>query len=525
MKYMKTKYFLTLMAVLLQSLMFTQGIINNGASLVFKGAGILYIDGNASANYRSLGNGIIYPSAASRFFLEGDWINNSANTGLNSDSGTVLLCGSNQVIRGSTSTYFYNLTLQGSGVKTQTINTYVGGKNATNGVLSLNSLAYNLNSNTLTVTNPNGSAITNSGGYIISETNLPTNPSCITWNMGVGIGTHMFPFGTLGGIQIPFYFDKTSVNASNISVATRATVSSDNLPWSSPVNSMYSPVIGGDASIPSVIDRWWDITATGTTTGNAVFSYLGSENTLSSSYNLGTLGAQNWNGAWAPPIGSTNAVLTGVGTVSASNISLLANSSPSMPWILSSHNSLLPIELIDFSINCFENDKIIANWRTAYEKNVSHFEVLNSDDAINFIKVGEVIANGNSNSVKNYSNIIDSKNNKGIYYILKVIDQDLTTTFSDIITLNKECVPDEENISMFYSPNNEIIIDAVSKINTYYKIEVLDAQGRVVYENSLAVGLGINKFTLSPQFVQGIYVLNLTFSDNKSINKKISVLY
>src|ERR1044071_1228835 len=139
---------------------FSQGILNNGARIVTSGAAQVYIDGNGNGDYTSQAGGRIDPSAGMIWTMEGDWKNNSANTGFGNDAGTVVLNDAAQTIGGTNSTTFYNLTLSGTGTKTQLINTFVGGVTTRTGVLSVGARIYNLNSFTLTVTNPAIAAVT-----------------------------------------------------------------------------------------------------------------------------------------------------------------------------------------------------------------------------------------------------------------------------------------------------------------------------------------------------------------------------
>jgi hypothetical protein len=518
------KVLFTYISLLFSIIVFSQGVINNGAQIVFAGAGQIYISGGASGGYLSQAGGIIQPSAAGIITMEGNWTNNSANTGFGSDNGTVVFNGAAQSINGTNSTTFYNLTLQGSGTKSQNLNTSVGGVITTNGILSLGTRPYNLNSFTLTMTNPAIGGITNSSGYIISETNLAANPSVLKWNMGVTTGAHVYPFGTVGGLQIPFTFNKTTAGASNISVSTRPTAASDNLPWSTPVTHMYSPIIGGNGSIPVVIDRWWDILATSAVSANAIFSYLGTENTLSVPYNTGNLGAQNWNAAWYPPIGSNAAVAAGVGNVSAPGISVLTNSPGATPWVLSSLLAPLPIELVDFSAACSQNNKVILNWSTAAEKNGSHFDVMNSTDGIEFIKIATVNAAGNTNSVKKYSYVVENKNNYGNYFRLKMADSDYSFKNSKTEFVNDNCDLKEEAPTLYFNQQTGIVITSTSKEATAYTLNIIDAAGRLIRTNSLPVNQGYNNIVIDPQLANGIYLVTLICNNGKVISKKIPVL-
>src|SRR5204862_420081 len=148
-----------------------QGIINSGAKIVTLGASQIYILGGSNAGYLSTANGIIYPSSGSVFSLEGDWTNNSANSGFGNDAGTVAMTGAAQSINGTASTIFYHLNLLGSGTKSQNVNTGVGGSVIKTGIFSVGNVVYDLNSSTLNVRNPASAAITYGSGYVYSEVN------------------------------------------------------------------------------------------------------------------------------------------------------------------------------------------------------------------------------------------------------------------------------------------------------------------------------------------------------------------
>lgn len=72
---------------------FSQGLINNGAHIVFVSSAQMYIDDPLNGHYLSQANGSITPSATSTITLEGNWTNNSANRAFMSDGGGVVLAG------------------------------------------------------------------------------------------------------------------------------------------------------------------------------------------------------------------------------------------------------------------------------------------------------------------------------------------------------------------------------------------------------------------------------------------------
>ena len=509
------------------SSLFSQGVINNGATLVFSGAANVYIDGGTNGNYLSQSGGIIYPSAAGNVWVKGNWTNNSANTGFFSDNGTVNLNGAAQSITGSNSTTFYNLTLLGSGIKTQNLNTSVGGVTTTNGVLSVGNVIYDLNSKVLTITNALGSAVTYGSGYVLSEVNSAVNPSVMRWNMSASTGSHVYPFG-VAGTQIPFTFNKTTAGNSNVDVSTRATSASDNTPWAgasnvSGVSFFYCPnnaMSGNPCAVNSVIDRWWDITPSSAVTANCTFSYRGTENTLNSPYNTGNIGAQWWDGSYwnldNATTGSAAAVTSGVGAVTASGLSQFC------PYVLSSVTVPLPIALIDFAAVCNGNN-VLLNWSSATEKNGAYFDVMNSKDGITFSKIGSVTAKGKSSSINKYSFIAENKNVLGNYYRLKMVDTDLTYTNSKAVFLSSDCNVNEIQPTLFYSPQNGIIVSATINEAASYTLIIIDAAGRIINTETLAMQSGYNNSVINKELASGVYLVNLIYGNGKRISKKIAV--
>lgn len=270
-------------------------------------------------------------------FLTGDWTNNEPSGCLDPATGSVILFGGNQSIQGSQTTTFNNLDCQGSGTKTLNINTIVGGNT---GVLSLNSNPFDLNSNSLIVTNPLPSAITRSGGYIISETDPASGYGTIQWNLGNSASNYEFPFGTTNGAYIPFLFNISSAGAQattgNISVATYPTITSNvpnNRPLPGGVINLTDQVTGNEAA-PKCADRFWIIDANNYSTNptaDITFTYqdsewdasAGSTNTIVED----SLQGWRWNGTqWQnPPAGTDN---SSANTVTASGINVFS------PWTL-----------------------------------------------------------------------------------------------------------------------------------------------------------------------------------------------
>lgn len=483
--------FLQIIILLAPGTVFSQGLINSGAYLVFNGASQIYIDG-ASGHYTSQSAGNITPSASSTITLLGNWINNSANVGFTADGGGVVLAGASETIGGSNSTSFNNLTLSGSGTKILLINTTVGGQSAFGGVLALNSLPLDLNGFRLDVTNAATGAITRSSGYIISETNSAVNPSIIRWYHRTTGGSKVYPFGITGGTYIPLTFNISTAMTSAtgyVDISTRPT-GSNNQPWAGASNvgavaHMYSPNVPyADGSIPAVIDRWWDISNSSAVTADVTFSYRGSENTLNALYSPGTIGAQYWNGtAWMPNnavIGGAPVVTTGVGSVTAPGLSTFC------PWVLSALLSPLPVEITDFSANCVDRN-IVVSWSTATEKDNDYFTVEKSGDGSTFHAIATIQGAGTSLMAHSYHYTDHDASSQALaYYRLKQTDTHGGSKIFKVITASP-CSDKDNVVTVNNTQDGSVSVTFMLQADDEYTASLYDLTGRLVKAEQFGV--------------------------------------
>jgi hypothetical protein len=101
----------------------------------------------------------------------------------------------------------------------------------------------------------------------------------------------------------------------------------------------------------------------------------------------------------------------------------------------SSGSNQLPVLWLGLKAYPVNNEFIRVDWTTATEINNEKFEVLRSQDGINFTKIGEVRGNGTTTSVNNYQ--FNDKNvlpNITYYYRLNQIDFDGKSQLSNIVS-------------------------------------------------------------------------------------------
>lgn len=129
-------------------------VTNKSPNASMTNLGDFYIDNNFVNDSVAGGDGI--------YHVWGNWVNNRT---FNAGSGEVRLEGANQLITGDSLTHFYDLTLLGSGIKTQTLNSKVSHR------LNLNDRELATEQFDMEITTANTGAITRTTGFVSSLAN------------------------------------------------------------------------------------------------------------------------------------------------------------------------------------------------------------------------------------------------------------------------------------------------------------------------------------------------------------------
>lgn len=167
------------------------GEIHNGGRITIEGD---YINDDITT-----GN-----NTSSVFNVEGNWVNNGTFT---ADQSQVNLYGANQFIGGTNQSAFYDLVLNGSGVKSLNINSSVSN------TLNLNAFQLATNANTMSILNTSTAAVTFSTGFVSS-----LGSGRLAWNTNSS-GSYLFPVGSSVGT---FRYRPVTVNPGNTSAHTFA---------------------------------------------------------------------------------------------------------------------------------------------------------------------------------------------------------------------------------------------------------------------------------------------------------------
>ncbi|MFH1319866.1 MAG: gliding motility-associated C-terminal domain-containing protein [Bacteroidota bacterium] len=176
---------------------YSQVFYNNGCDIYFNNSSIIKVTGTAynnnSGTIDNLGTCTIDSNFVNNataggdgmYKVSGDWENNQT---FNSGTGDVILEGADQLITGTAITTFYDLELTGSGIKTQTLDSYVSD------TLNLNDMELATDSFIMFITNTDTDAIIRTSGFVSSLGNgclsrATANNSIYLFPVGSSFGT------------------------------------------------------------------------------------------------------------------------------------------------------------------------------------------------------------------------------------------------------------------------------------------------------------------------------------------------
>ncbi len=389
----------------------------------------------------------------------------------------------------------------------------------------------------LVIDNANSNAITElgAGGNIVSE----NENNKIRWNIGTSTGTYTIPYtdnvgsgaaygdnaqAVDAGDRIPFSFTIGTAGAGASGYIDFSTY--DGATWD---NNTYRPSMVthmGQMIAPNAVnhsdyavDRFWLVNAQNYSTkpsGFLTFTYIDNEWSAAGNNLLeANLGAQRFNdgaGLW----GDMWAVVSSLNTASNTLVTpIIASSDMFAAWTLSDITDPLPVELVYFNADCQNDGTVKLSWATATEINNDYFAVQKSFDASDFITIGTVSGNGNSNSM-NFYEYIDEEQGTA-YYRLKQVDYNGDYELSDIVVAS--CKEDNFEIKA-YDNFSGFTIQVTANFSDKLTIQVVDARGRLISSVSANVNEGFNQFELDDNISSGIYFIRL---NGEKMNESLKV--
>jgi hypothetical protein len=177
-------------------------------------------------------------------------------------------------------------------------------------------------------------------------------------------------------------------------------------------------------------------------------------------------------------------------------------------WTIGSQNTPLPVELLNFTALC-KNQNILVEWSTASETNNFFFTIERSlspsgggaGGGFNWNSIATINGAGNSNNLLNYSftDILPSPNGEGQgvrYYRLKQTDFNGAFTYSGIVytSCNNSSF---EYINVYPNPaHDHFNCDIISEENTVIDIYITNNLGQSGITKKIDVKKGENSFSI-----------------------------
>ena len=157
-----------------------------------------------------------------------------------------------------------------------------------------------------------------------------------------------------------------------------------------------------------------------------------------------------------------------------------ANSTDQLAYLAVAYDgpAPLPVTLTAFTATAAGPLAARLAWATASETNSARFEVERGVDGVGFAKIGAVAAAGNSSSPRQYDfrDAALPAGANGLYYRLRLVDQDGTATYSPVRAVRLGAAP----AGLLIFPNPTSGPATLAGAAPGGPVQVLDALGRVV---------------------------------------------
>ncbi len=182
---------------------------------------------------------------------------------------------------------------------------------------------------------------------------------------------------------------------------------------------------------------------------------------------------------------------------------------PTTAFCSASRTTPLPVTLTRFEAQG-AGAAVAVRWVTASEQNSASFEVERSADGLAFSKIGAVAAAGTTAQTHQYQ-LLDRAPLAGVgYYRLRQLDLDGTAHYSPVVPV--QFGPDAAAPLLTLAPNPSrglVAVQLVQPTAQVATLQVLDALGRTVYQQSLAAAT-IQEQSLDLQSLPaGIYLVRV----------------
>jgi hypothetical protein len=185
--------------------------------------------------------------------------------------------------------------------------------------------------------------------------------------------------------------------------------------------------------------------------------------------------------------------------------------------------TVLPVTILSFNASATAVNNVEVSWSTTQEINSSYFVVERSSDAANFVSVGQVPASQSAEEIHNYNynDYTGSVNSSVIYYRLKIVDIDGKFTYSKTVAVRLG--EPLTKISVYPNPASDFaVLNLYSDKQSVAVMKLIDDAGKQLMYKSFTVNTGNNSLMIDQlsTLPKGIYIVQVIFN-NSLYNQKL----
>jgi len=187
---------------------------------------------------------------------------------------------------------------------------------------------------------------------------------------------------------------------------------------------------------------------------------------------------------------------------------------------------ILPVTFLDFNASYVAANNVKVSWSTSEEVNAGYFEVQRSTDASSFMDIDQVAASQSSDQIHNYSynDNLGAINTSVVYYRLKIVDANGKFSYSKIVSVRLG--EPSTKISIYPNPASDFaVVNLYSDKQAVAMMKLMDDSGKQLLYQSYTINNGNNSLMIDKltNLPKGIYIvqviLNNTVYNEKLIKK------
>ena len=166
---------------------------------------------------------------------------------------------------------------------------------------------------------------------------------------------------------------------------------------------------------------------------------------------------------------------------------------------------------------------VLLNWQTASEINTNYFNIQRSSDGIHFIIINKLMAEGNSNSIKNYSytdDAVKSLNKSILYYRIEEVDKDASGTFSIIRIVNMN---DDRTFTISPNPARDFINITSSDNVDNAQVSITNMSGKMLYKATYNFTSNAPLKIRVSQFAGDMFIVTINSTGKHDVFKMLKV--